>query len=709
MKKVAEKELKSENMLVKLENLNLLLSLAGEVIIASSNLDIAFRGLQSLYDRHLPVTKETLDSVNDLTGTTSDISTSLHRLVQTIRTVDLKDLSFRARRLVRDVSRRTGKRIEFEFIGEETTIDKTIVEKLYDPISHQIRNAIDHGIEDSLTRERNGKSPEGKITLSVYNTENETFIEIEDNGRGVDLEVLKQKGIEKRLVNPDEPFTEEDALNVMFEAGVSTAETVSHVSGRGVGMDVVRDRIFEMGGSVSFRTKPGEGTLFTFRVPLISAVNIIDALVVRSGIHTFAFPVSSVVTTMSVPPDEIHTAVAKGTMVMHLGNLLPLHDLNYVLDGTKVEHKEENASVLVIEHKGEMVAFRISEFFSPQKLVIIPFNGAFDLMGVSGTTILGGRRLGFVMDVPALIDRATGRLHGMGKTKAGTNGAAGKAAQKIGVEEEKPEKLKTTELTLEKAALEKEAEEAVEDDVNAVREFIMEVEKLLPALNESLFALESKFGDREEMNRAFRLLHTIKGNFIMMGLPKAGETVHSVESVLDRARSRKVDLVPEIMDVLMDSASFIEDVVRKSLAEEWTDTASSEIMEASARLLPEQRTEQRITADVASEEIKVSHESLYRMNLYRKSKTPFYRCYIEFDSGNQPPFLVACLMYKRFYDVGDVLGSVPPLVDIENGFIEDKFKILFATKADPDKLEKSIVSLLTNHYGARMVKLIRFE
>ena len=150
---MAEKEYKSENMLVKLENLNQLLVLAGEVIIASSNLEIAYRGLQSLYDKRQPVTKEALESVNDLTGSTSDISTSLHRLVQTIRTLDLKDLSFRARRLVRDVARRTGKRVEFEFAGEDTTIDKTIVEKLYDPISHQVRNAIDHGIEDALTRE----------------------------------------------------------------------------------------------------------------------------------------------------------------------------------------------------------------------------------------------------------------------------------------------------------------------------------------------------------------------------------------------------------------------------------------------------------------------------------------------------------------------------------------------------------------------------
>ena len=275
--------------------------------------------------------------------------------------------------------------------------------------------------------------------------------------------------------------------------------------------------------------------------------------------------------------------------------------------------------------------------------------------------------MGLIIAVPALIDRASGRLHSMGRAKTGTNGGADKTAKKKAVKKEKPE---TVEIA-KKPPVEEDADTAGGEDEDAVREFIMEVEKLLPSLNESLFAMESDLGNRDEMNKAFRLLHTIKGNFIMMGLPKAGETVHSVESVLDRARSRKGDLVPEVMDVLMDSASFIEEVVRKSLSGEWKDSTSPEIMEASARLLPERRTEQRIAADVASEEVKVSHESLYRMNLYRKSKTPFYRCYIEFDSGNQPPFLVACLMYKRFYDVGDVLGSVPPLEDIENGNIEE--------------------------------------
>ena len=708
---MSDKGIQTENMLVKLSNLDQLLRLAGEVIIASSNMGLTFRGLQALYDKQEPVNSETLHAINDLAGSTSEISSSLHRLVQDIRTVDLSDLGFRARRLVRDVARKTGKRVIFEFEGEDTTIDKTIVEKLYDPISHQLRNAIDHGIEDSHTREKNGKEPEGRITLTAYNSENQTFIEIRDDGRGVDMEALKQKGIDEGRINPDDPFTEDDALDLMFTAGISTAETVSYVSGRGVGMDVVRDVIGEMGGTVSFKTEKGKGSSFSFRVPLVSAVNIVDALVVRSGVHMFAFPISSVITTMSVPFDEITSTLEKGKMVKHLGHLLPLHDLNRTLDGTVVDHGGETVSVLVIEHKGNTIAFRISEFFSPQKLVIIPLDGTMQVEGLSGTTILGGRKLGFIIDVPSLIDRGMGKKRMRQQTVEKTNGdkkidmtAADHAKEEGGNGSAAPAGTAT-------AAVESSgpAEPEGEDDTEAAQEFIVEVEKLMPALNHALFALESDPSNSEEMSKAFRLFHTIKGNFIMMGLPKGGETLHSVESVMDRARSRKLDLTPEVMDVLMDGVSYVEEVVRQSVAGKWQDAASSDLVEASARLLPEQRTEQRIATDVASDEVKLSHEASYRMNLYRKQRTNFYRCYIEFESGKQPPFLVACLMYKRFCEVGDVLGTVPKLEEIENGMVEDKLKVLFASSEEADVLEKRLVSILTNHYGATMVKFSRFE
>ncbi|MDH5542898.1 MAG: ATP-binding protein [Nitrospinota bacterium] len=706
----------SENLLVKVENLDKLLTLAGEVIISSSNLGNTYKNLQALYDSKKPVNRDTVEVMGDLSAATADISSELHHLVQAIRTVSLKDLSFRTRRLVRDISRKTGKRVNFEFEGEETTVDKTIVENLYDPISHQLRNAIDHGIEDSEERKKKGKPEEGLVVIRVSNSENETIIDIEDDGAGIDLERLRKKAIELGRVNESDNFTEGMALDIMCMAGVSTAEVVSEVSGRGVGMDVVRSMLSNLGGSISFKTEKDKGSTFTFRVPLVSAVNIVDALVIRSGKHMFAFPISTVAASMSVPKKQINSTLGKGEMVHYLDKLLPLHNLNKLLDGTVVEHEGENLPVLVLEHKKEWIALSISEFLSPQKLVIIPFNGALEVEGISGTTILGGRSLGFIVDVNSLIARATGKGRRHHLSLAEAESAAGKALKKGRLETQAVKVEKHAEVADEAAMADKRPEAAArreieiqeEPQIENVTEFILEIEKLVPQLNESIFALEKNPGDMETINLAFRLFHTIKGNLIMIGYSKGGQTVHAVESVLDYARGKKIDISPEMMDILMDGVSYIEDLVRKGKAGAWQDEVSQHVLEASARVLPEQKVEKKEVGDVVTAEIGLSHESSYRMNNYRKLKTPFYNCYVEFDSGRQPPFLVACLIYKRISEVGDVLGTVPPLEDIENGIMEGKFKLLFASSREPEKAEKFLYSVLTRHYGATIVKINRF-
>ncbi len=693
-------------MLVKLANLDQLLTLAGEVIITSSNLDLTYKHLQQLHDKKTPVARETVEGAKDLASTSAIISSNLHHLVQAIRTVDLTDLSFRTRRLVRDIARKTGKRVRFEFEGESTTVDKTIVEKLYDPISHQLRNAIDHGIEDTLTRQRAGKPEEGVVSLRASNSENETFIEIEDDGKGVDIQALRQKAIAMGIIKQEDPFTEDDALEIMCMPGVSTTAAVSEVSGRGVGMDVVREQITGMGGIVTFRSTPGKGSLFTFRVPLISAVNILDALVVRSGNFFFAFPINSVVTTISVERKDLHTSMQKGEMIEYLGHLLPLYSLNEVIDKGPLEDTSGLVQVLVVDHKGFTIALKISEFFSPQKLVIIPFNGALTVNGLSGTTILGGRKLGFIVDVPSLIDRAIGKRGVRGLRKTPEIGKKGASAATVKIPEAGEQRAPAETET---ASLGDTGGIRAEDAAAATQEFIVEIEKLMPALNEALFALESDTGNTEHINKAFRMYHTIKGNFIMIGFAKGGATIHSVESVLDRVRGGKMQMSAEVMDILMDGVAYIEEVVRTSKAGQWADQPSTAILEASAKILPEEKPQIRRETDVTAETVQLSHEAWYRANKYKKEMIPAYMAYIEFDAGKQPAFLVACLIYKRFTEIGDVLGTVPPLEDIEKGYMYGKLKVLFASPVEPGLLEESLVRILTRHYGAQAVKFSRFE
>lgn len=690
----------SESMLVRGEDLDRLLLLAGEVIIASSNQGLVYKSLQGLLDKNSPVDPETLNDSKDLASSTSLLSSDLHKLVQTIRTVDLKDMGFRARRLVRDLSRKTGKLINFEVIGEGTTIDKAIVDKLYDPVSHQLRNAVDHGIEDIQTRTRKGKPKEGGIILNAYNTEQETVIEIKDDGAGIPMDALHKKAVEEGILSEGDPITEEIALELMFTPGFTTSETVSKISGRGVGMDVVRNHIDDLGGTVFFNTEPEKGTTFTFRIPLASAVNIVDALVVSADKNIFAFPISNVVASIAVGKDEISTALEKGKMVKYLESLLPLHSLSNVLEKRFDEidwtDNNETIPILIIEHKGKRIALTVSEFLAPQKLVIIPFDESVSVTGLVGSTILGGRKLGYIVDVPSLISLAMGK-----EVREVTMRLKGKDSEEIedietSVEPE-PSKVKVS--SDEKYYIQTEDAPAVK------QEFIAELEKLFPELNEIVFALESDPSDNEKINAAFRLFHTIKGNLIMMGLPKGGETIHCIESVLDNTRSNKVEVTPELMDIIMDGVSYIEDVVQKLKADAWEDEAAQDILERSAELLPKESFDQKEITDVASEEIKLTHESQYRALMHRKNKSQFYHIYIEFDSGSQPSFLVACLIYRRICDVGDVLGTLPFLSDIEKGMMDGKIKLLFASDCEPDLLENALKDLLTKHYGASLVNL----
>jgi chemotaxis protein histidine kinase CheA len=690
----------SESMLVRGEDLDRLLLLAGEVIIASSNQGLAYKSLQALFDQETAVDVETLNDSKDLAASTSLLSSDLHKLVQTIRTVNLKDMGFRARRLVRDLSRKTGKLIDFEVIGEETTIDKAIVDKLYDPISHQLRNSVDHGIEDIQTRTHKGKSKEGRITLNAYNTDQETVIEITDDGAGIPMDALHRKGVEEGIISESDPINEDMALELMCAPGITTSETVSKISGRGVGMDVVRTHIDDLGGAISFKTEPGKGTTFTFRIPLASAVNIVDALVVRTGKNAFAFPISSVVASIALDKNEIGSALEKGKMVKYLDNLLPLYSLINVLekrlDEIDLEDNDGTIPVLIIEHKGKKIALTVSEFLAPQKLVIIPFDESISVTGLVGSTILGGRKLGYIVDVPSLVGLAMGKEVRDITTKLKDKG---------------PEQIEDIETEVGSAPSETKvaADEKyfiqTKDGLAVKQEFLAELEKLLPELNEIVFALESNPSDDEKINAAFRLFHTVKGNLIMMGLPKGGETIHCIESVLDNTRSHKVKVTPELMDILMDGVSYIEDMLQKLRTDTWEDKVAEDILEHSMKLLPKQSFDQKEITDVASEEIKLTHESQYRALMHRINKSQFYRIYIEFDSGSQPSFLVACLIYKRICDVGDVLGTVPLLSDIEKGMMEGKIKLLFTSNREPNLLENELKDLFTKHYGARLVNL----
>lgn len=703
----------SQSMLVRSEHLDRLLNLAGEVIITSSNLNLFQRTLQAHFDRDEAVSQEVLESIKDLSGTAFEISSNLHGLVQSIRTVDLKDIAFRSRRLVRDVARKSGKNIKFAITGEDTVVDKSIVEQLFDPIAHQLRNAVDHGIELPQTRTAAGKAEEGSLNLRFRNTDHETVIEIEDDGAGIDFEALRALGIELGLITPSTNLTPEIALEIMWTPGVSTSRTVTDTSGRGVGMDVVRDRLERLGGSVSFTSEPGKGTSFEFKIPLVSAVNIVDALVVGTRDLAYAFPISTVVTTLSITEDQISHPLDKGRMIKHLNELIPLFDLDEVLLGVEQDLDSEKIPVIVLENKGRKFAYTITEFMSPQKLVIIPMDDTLDVPVFSGATILGGKQLGFIVSVAMLFDLTLGRKIGrddrlardsryLGALRTGDSNDV--ALQMPGVE-----KAKSSLDSFGAVPFPASGEVPGKQETDESADFVMEITRMIPSMNEAVFSLETDPEDSGNMNSAFRIFHTIKGNLIMIGLPRAGETVHRVESVLDLARAGKLKISPRIIDLLMDAVSYIEDAVRAASNGNLEDPGNDSILERCSELTLFEAQNNAALINVARDEVILTPEARFRLVIHRKARTPRYQALVEFEPGGQSAPLVAFLIYRRFCDTGDVLGTLPTLADLQMGIEENKLKLFLASKLPEEKLRESLEPLLRAHYGATSFSIGRYD
>ncbi len=397
-----------DRMAVKISHLDRLLGLTGEIIITASNISILQRHLST---SSVSIDKNSLEMVKNAALTANRISSDLHHLVMDIRMVPIKDTFLRFRRLVRDIAKKKGRQVNFEIVGEDTLVDKTVAEKLYEPLAHQIRNAIDHGLEDPLERKHSGKDPTGQLILTAYKKEGFTYVSVSDDGHGLNDARIRQVAVEKGILSPAaaSAISQTECWNLIMQPGFSTNVEATEISGRGVGMDVVKNTVETLGGEVLIETAPGRGTVFTYKIPQLSAVNITDALIIRTGESYCAVPIGNVVATQAFDPSEVITTMEATESIQYLGFIIPLLDLRGLLSGAPLTEKLDTLPVIIIDAKNGRVALKVSEFIRPQKLVLIPLPEIFSVRGVSGTTILGGNQLGMVLDPFELIALATGR------------------------------------------------------------------------------------------------------------------------------------------------------------------------------------------------------------------------------------------------------------------------------------------------------------
>ena len=330
------------------------------------------------------------------------ITTSLHDAVMKVRMVPIERVFNRFPRMVRDLSKELNKEIKLEMFGEETEVDRTVIDEIGDPLIHIIRNSIDHGIETPEERIKHGKSKEGTVVLKSYPDGNNVVIEVIDDGRGINTDEIKEKAISKGIVTEQEIeiFSEEDITNLLFMPGFSTSTKVSDVSGRGVGLDVVKSKIEAINGSIEIVSEVNVGTNFIIRIPLTLA--IIQALLINLGDEIYAVPLSSITEITSIEYENIRNVQGQ-EIVLYRGKTIPIVRLNNLM-GIETE-ENTNEQVMIVVRKGEKQAgLLVDNLIGQQEIVIKPL-GRFlsNVKYLSGATILGNGSISLILDVNSII------------------------------------------------------------------------------------------------------------------------------------------------------------------------------------------------------------------------------------------------------------------------------------------------------------------
>jgi len=334
---------------------------------------------------------------------TSKIVRELQTLGMSMRMIPLKGTFKKMARLVRDVSRKMGKNVQFITEGEETEIDRNMVDVISDPLMHMVRNSVDHGIESPEERERVGKPRQGLLRLSAYHSAGSVVVEIADDGRGLDRDSILAKAREKGLVGEDASLPEREIFNLVFEPGFSTAKKVTDVSGRGVGMDVVKKNIESIRGQVEIESERNKGSVFRMSLPLTLA--IIDGMVVRVGNETYIIPTVSIVRSVKPEGKEISTVLNRGEMLSLQGHLIPLIQLGSLFHTDGFDEKDDNRLVVVVEDDNRKQAgLVIDDLVGRQQIVIKSLGeGMKNIPGISGGAIMPNGQVGLILDVGGVV------------------------------------------------------------------------------------------------------------------------------------------------------------------------------------------------------------------------------------------------------------------------------------------------------------------
>jgi two-component system chemotaxis sensor kinase CheA len=376
-----------------------LINMVGELVITQSMLSTLGEQIEDQQQLNQTGLETLLRGLKQLERNTRELQES----VMQVRMMPISFSFARFPRLVRDLSARLGKKIELQLQGESTELDKTVIEKIVDPMVHLVRNSIDHGIEMPEDRLAAGKPETGFIELNAYHEGGNIVIEINDDGRGMDRDRLLQKGIEKGLLSEQDVLSDQQIYELIFMPGFSTADVVSDVSGRGVGMDVVRRNIHQLGGGIEIDSELGEGTSMIIRLPLTLA--ILDGQTVQVGSESFIIPIVSIIESLQIQPEMLYRVGGKGETIKLRGEYIPiirLHEIFSLESERKIQLDE--GLLVVVEADGQAMGLFVDDLLGQQQVVIKSLETNYKKIdGFAGATVLGNGAVALILDIPGIV------------------------------------------------------------------------------------------------------------------------------------------------------------------------------------------------------------------------------------------------------------------------------------------------------------------
>ncbi len=382
-----------------------LMNIVEELVIDRSRISRVGKMLQEKYPDD--------DLIQQLRQTSNHIIQVINELqedIMRVRMVPIGTIFSRFPRLVRDLAQTQQKQLEFVIEGEDTELDRSIIEQIRDPLIHILRNAVDHGIEPPEARIAAGKPEKATIRLAAYHEQGHIVIAVTDDGGGIDSNVVRESAVRKGLISPEaaEQLSATEAINLIFDAGMSTAEKATEVSGRGVGLDIVRSNVESLNGSISLSTRVGQGSTFTIRLPL--TVAIVQGLLISAGGVAYVMPLASLVETLMVEPGQIHT-IGGREMVRLRDSIVPLLRLDRILGGAPPETDSEEKCLIVVVRAGDDQLGIVVDALMERQEVVVKSLGDYlgDITGIAGATILGDGQVALILEVGSLAAMAAKR------------------------------------------------------------------------------------------------------------------------------------------------------------------------------------------------------------------------------------------------------------------------------------------------------------